>query len=153
MGTPFRRNVFVNFYGNGKFVVTHDDGSTTYEEPTFTGHSVALGCTAIDLQSLKILVEMAENHEANARLPEYKCHKIVRAAEIIEINGYELKLGIPARRAVEGMPFENTITRTVEAKVLSRYTPVEGDFFVVYEDGYESISPRKAFLDGYARIE
>lgn len=37
----------------------------------------------------------------------------------------------------------------VSSEMFSRYTPVAGDFYVVYADGYKSFSPRKAFLEGY----
>lgn len=30
-----------------------------------------------------------------------------------------------------------------------RYTPVAGDYYVVYDDGYASLSPQKIFEDGY----
>jgi hypothetical protein len=30
--------------------------------------------------------------------------------------------------------------------------PLPGDYLVIYEDGYRSISPAKAFEDGYTRI-
>ena len=35
---------------------------------------------------------------------------------------------------------------------VSRYMPKPGDYFVVYDDGYESYSPAKAFEEGYTRI-
>jgi hypothetical protein len=35
--------------------------------------------------------------------------------------------------------------------IFARYKPVAGDFYVVYQDGYKSFSPRKAFLEGYTR--
>jgi hypothetical protein len=34
-----------------------------------------------------------------------------------------------------------------------RYTPVAGDFWIVYPDGYQSLSPRKAFVEGYVRAD
>lgn len=34
----------------------------------------------------------------------------------------------------------------------ARYMPTVGDFFMVYDDGYQAISPRKAFEEGYAEI-
>lgn len=33
--------------------------------------------------------------------------------------------------------------------LFARYSPVAGDYLVRYEDGYLSISPKKAFEDGY----
>jgi hypothetical protein len=40
---------------------------------------------------------------------------------------------------------------TVSEDMFTRYQPVKGDFYVVYEDGYQAFSPRKAFLDGYTK--
>jgi hypothetical protein len=34
-----------------------------------------------------------------------------------------------------------------------RYTPVPGDRYMVYEDGYKSFSPKKAFEDGYEALQ
>ena len=41
---------------------------------------------------------------------------------------------------------------SIESRVVSRYFPQPGDFFVVYDDGYQSISPRQPFLDGYTKL-
>ena len=41
---------------------------------------------------------------------------------------------------------------TVAAEVVSRYFPTTGDYYVVYADGYKSISPAKAFEEGYTRL-
>lgn len=35
---------------------------------------------------------------------------------------------------------------------MAKHKPVAGGYFVVYEDGYESFSPAKAFEEGYTRI-
>ena len=81
-------------------------------------------------------------------LPKYRCHKIVEAAPIWMIGTPSprhilVKLGDAAVREIEIDP----------AKLFARYTPVLGDYFVIYEDGYQSISPKAAFEAGYTRIE
>lgn len=75
-------------------------------------------------------------------LPLYKSHKTVRALEIKQVDGYTLVFA-----SADYPPI------TVKDELFSRYMPVSGDFYVVYEDGYASISPRKAFLDGYTIVE
>ena len=35
--------------------------------------------------------------------------------------------------------------------MVTRYRPIEGDFLVLYADGYQSFSPAKAFLEGYTK--
>jgi hypothetical protein len=37
--------------------------------------------------------------------------------------------------------------------MLARSLPVPGDYLVTYDDGYQSISPGKAFEEGYSEIE
>lgn len=74
------------------------------------------------------------------QLEEYECHKHVRAAQIVHIVGDVI--------TIEG-PNDFRATFTAEPVLFSRYRPVIGDWYVVYEDGYESFSPKKAFEDGY----
>ena len=77
-------------------------------------------------------------------LPKYRCHKIVEAAAITQVAPDILLLHVGTgdyRSAV------------VTPGMFSRYTPVPGDYFVLYEDGYQSISPKAAFEAGYTRIE
>lgn len=79
-------------------------------------------------------------------MPRYISHKQVWALEIAEVQydrEYDQKILVfkepgyaPLKPAFE---------------MFSRYTPVAGDFYVVYADGYKSFSPRKAFIEGYKR--
>ena len=91
--------------------------------------------------------------QVKSSLPQWRSHKIVRAAQIravypdapanpptidswtIYLDGGPPPAGFPAFQ--------------VEAKTFARYVPQPGDYFVVYDDGYESVSPRKAFEEGY----
>jgi hypothetical protein len=81
-----------------------------------------------------------------SNMPRYVSHKKVHALEISavapepEVRTFRLSFAEPG--------FADVIP---DAGMFSRYMPVKGDFYVVYEDGYKSFSPRKAFLDGYAR--
>lgn len=75
-------------------------------------------------------------------MPKYKCHKEVWALEIETVE-FGPKL-VFADKSYEPMP--------ISQSVLARYTPKPGDYFVTYEDGYQSISPKKAFEEGYTRI-
>ena len=81
-------------------------------------------------------------------MPRYRCHKEVHALKIDRVlsnpDGSVMLMGadIGYLRSV-----------TVDRAVVSRYYPKPGDYLVVYEsDGYRSISPAKAFEDGYTRI-
>lgn len=82
-------------------------------------------------------------------LPLYTCHKKVRALEIQSVGNYHTDNDGKLMRGIsfkDGYP-----SLDLPESMFARYTPMPGDFYVVYEgDGYASFSPRKAFLDGYA---
>lgn len=77
--------------------------------------------------------------------PRYKCHKEVWALKIAAIdwtNGGALITPAEPGHA----PFE------VDAAYLTKHNPQVGGYFMVYDDGYKSFSPAKAFEDGYTRL-
>jgi len=74
-------------------------------------------------------------------MPRYQSHKKVWALKIASVNGHRLTF------ADEGYA-----PLLVDAPMFARYTPVPGDYYVVYDDGYKSISPAKAFEEGYTRL-
>lgn len=73
-------------------------------------------------------------------LTKWKSHKIVEAGEITEV----VEGGCYVKNA-EGTP----VFLGYVAGMTARYTPVVGDFWVLYRDGYQAISPGKEFRDGY----
>lgn len=75
-------------------------------------------------------------------MPLYRSHKIIAALEIADFKANSVIEFKDDRFAPAGISLE----------MLARYRPVKGDFYVVYEDGYRSFSPRKAFLDGYSKL-
>ena len=77
-------------------------------------------------------------------LRQYQSIKVVRAGEIyvVDTNGCWVGCADDKTRFFPFVP-----------GMLARYTPVTGDFWVQYDDGYESISPRKAFVEGYVSYE
>ena len=77
---------------------------------------------------------------ASAEMPRYQSHKKVWALKIKDVTGCTIT---PADEGYA--PFE------VQPEMYLRYTPVAGDYYVVYEDGYKSFSPAKAFEEGYTR--
>lgn len=82
-------------------------------------------------------------HIDGMELPQYRCHKVVGALQIANVGD-------------DGaVSFVDERYRPVvcDEKMFARFRPSRGDFFVVYEDGYRSFSPRQAFLDGYTIIE
>lgn len=80
-------------------------------------------------------------------LPKWQSHKLVRAAKIHEVTENRISLLIPMQNG----PDRIAVTTAAE-KMFARYMPVPGDYYVVYDDGYASISPKKAFEDGYHKL-
>jgi hypothetical protein len=74
----------------------------------------------------------------------YQCHKQVRAFKILRIDP-QMDGGARLR--------DNANTQHVDRKFVSQHAPEVGGYFVLYEDGYKSYSPAKAFEEGYSIIE
>jgi hypothetical protein len=85
-------------------------------------------------------------------MPLYVCHKRVRALEIQVIGSYNKDEGDDKlrRRIALKYPDGEFLTVNIEAELFTRYMPMPGDFYVIYDDDYRSFSPRKAFLEGYS---
>ncbi len=79
-------------------------------------------------------------------MPRYRCHKEVWA---LKIKAFEI-----------GKTGSGTITPyeagygpvSVSREWAEKHQPIPGGYYVVYEDGYKSFSPAKAFEGGYIRI-
>lgn len=82
--------------------------------------------------------------EPSTGLAEYQSHKRVRAGEIVEL----VTAGCYVREASG-----STILRLLEPNMLARYKPVIGDYWVVYDDGYQLISPKRPFEEGYRKVQ
>lgn len=82
-------------------------------------------------------------------MPRYTCHKQVWALKIGALLA-------PSPHIADGWLLVPTNTRyqpiRVEDAWLRRHRPEHGGYFVVYDDGYKSYSPAKAFEDGYTLI-
>lgn len=79
-------------------------------------------------------------------MPKYKCHKEVWALKIERVlmeenGGAILVFGSSTFKDLE-----------VDKDFVDRKRPENGWYYVVYEDGYKSCSPAKAFEDGYTKI-
>jgi len=75
-------------------------------------------------------------------LTAFRCHKVVRAARIVRAD-YGAGLVVVEDAAGQHVPLTN------RRDLMHRRIPVEGDYYVAYGDGYDSISPRAAFEAGY----
>jgi len=82
------------------------------------------------------------------QLPQYQCHKKVRAAKITEIKSHESD-GTGSHTMVFG---EIGGSQFLTDEWKDRFAPEVGGYYVVYEDGYTSYSPAPAFESGYTAI-
>lgn len=81
-------------------------------------------------------------------LPQYKCHKVVRAGKILAT----------ARNPNEDAVFldiDGVVNKWLFAPTgwLNKHNPDIGGYLVAYEDGYLSYSPAAAFEAGYRLLE
>lgn len=87
---------------------------------------------------------MIEGKETVAETPKfkrYRSHKIVEALPIVGIE----PTGVGDAKAA--LILEGGIQKPHPKG--TNYVPVLGDYFIRYEDGYESLSPKGAFEKGY----
>jgi hypothetical protein len=76
-------------------------------------------------------------------IPQYRCHKVVRAAKITAIE----------RDAVTLLTLGDIggcVSVSYDFDVKNQ--PEVGGYYVVYADGYSSYSPAKAFEEGYSPV-
>ena len=83
----------------------------------------------------------------SAEMPRYRSHKEVWALQIAD--GIEVLPDGSVKLPIADVGYAPVI---VSKDVVHRYMPQPGDFYVVYRDGYKSISPGSEFRDGYTRI-
>jgi len=81
---------------------------------------------------------------AQAQLTHWRCHKIVQAGYIVERLDFEGGAHLCIDQIREGI--------AVDAVFLQRHNPQIGQCYVLYEDGYESISPAGSFEAGYSEV-
>jgi hypothetical protein len=80
-----------------------------------------------------------------ADLPTYVSHKKVQAAPIADVS--------PGGGCVSVRLNGELVRVDVPPGFFARSTPIEGDYLVIYDDGYMAHSPKRAFEDGYKRAE
>src|SRR5690554_254679 len=87
------------------------------------------------------------------QLPKYRCHKEVHAVKIKRIRVGSPLYGDPLADVVIIPEQEDIGEIRIDSKYINKHKPKKGGYYVVYEDGYKSYSPPKAFEDGYTLIE
>lgn len=88
-------------------------------------------------------------------LAKYLCHKTVEAMQIVKLERIEFE-DTPELEAIVrlfGADAEGNVkTVDVSMDYYRKHLPKMDGYYVLYEDGYESHSPKIAFEDGYELI-
>ena len=90
---------------------------------------------------------VSAKEDAQNQLTYYRCHKIVRGGLIAQVipSSDERGANLIIYGQAEAIP--------VDSKFLERHNPQQGTYYVLYEDGYESVSPADAFEGGYTPMD
>ena len=86
-------------------------------------------------------------------MPRYQCHKQVWALKIADVKTDDHDIGGHVEAGALVTPVEPGFAPfRVDASYRRRHQPEVGGYYVVYDDGYKSYSPAKAFEDGYTLL-
>lgn len=108
-------------------------------------------CAAI--RDLKPTEKSMSDTTASSPMPRYLCHKQVWALKIRAI----IHDGQGENRETDGSAMIHPEEKgyapfRVDHAYMHKHKPEVGGYYVVYDDGYKSFSPAKAFEDGYTLI-
>lgn len=85
--------------------------------------------------------------ENETRMPAWKSHRRVHAAQIYSISSTEYGLLILVQWDAVA-----EIHRITDKNFTARYQPKIGDYLLIYDDGFVSVCPKRSFENGYARM-
>lgn len=86
-------------------------------------------------------------------LPTYRCHKRVQAVKIKDVTLHDPPGSNPPVEFAGGFIFHDLPDLgpiPFDAAFWEKHKPKVDDYLVIYKDGYRSISPGKAFEEGYS---
>jgi len=92
-------------------------------------------------------------NQDETEMPRYQCHKKVWALKIAAIE----RDGVGEDRESDGSAMITPLEAgyapfRVDHDYMRKHKPEIGGYYVVYDDGYKSWSPAKAFEEGYTRL-
>ncbi len=88
-----------------------------------------------------------QDNSVQRELPKYQSHKIVHALKI-----KKLEKPPPSGDCIFLPEEEGYDWKFLSAEYMKKHKPQVGGYYVVYDDGYQSWSPAKAFEEGYTKI-
>ena len=96
--------------------------------------------------SEQIFQATADGSLIEVSLPEYLCHKTVRAAKIVAV-------ALSSNPGFHRLALAGAAHVDVTRLWYSSKAPQAGGYYVQYEDGYSSYSPAEAFEQGYTPVD
>ena len=100
-----------------------------------------------------------QDMSCGAEMPRYRCHKEVHALKIesVELATPTIQRLTEILENSEVAPggylqFDGGGVIAMSTEWIRKHQPKAGGYLVVYEDGYRSFSPAKAFEEGYTRL-
>lgn len=87
-----------------------------------------------------------QEQSVGVEIPQYQCHKKVRA---VKITGFRANGNTDCPDILLG-ELGGIVSCLPEWQ--AKHQPKIGDYYVMYDGGYTSVSPAKAFEDGYTRL-
>ena len=93
-----------------------------------------------------------DNGTPEKEFPKYKCHKVVWALQIESIKQNLTTITADLSYDLSFVEDGYALIR-VTFGFFDKHKPKAGDYYVVYKDGYKSISPAKAFEAGYTKVD
>lgn len=85
--------------------------------------------------------------DSQREMPRYKSHKTVWALKIATVELHAANGHILYPEDKRYAPFR------VPDDYIQKHNPQPGGYYVLYEDGYKSFSPAKAFEEGYTAVK
>ena len=110
------------------------------------------------MSDIKSVVEAAMGNGGTVLISnvmgKFKCHKVVSAARISDISFMVMDhRGCGLSVTIQHPEFDDmTLPYVIPDEMMARYIPQVGDYLVLYEDDYVSVSPKEAFESGYRLI-
>lgn len=94
--------------------------------------------------------QISNGFRTECLMPEYECHKVVRAAKVTKVYAEGL-ISDGLVIFVPG-PTAHTLFVNVGSDWIKKFEPEVGGYLVMYDGGYLSFSPSAAFENGYTLV-
>lgn len=86
--------------------------------------------------------------QAATPMPKYRCFKEVWALRIASVTLDRVDRTTDENQIVT-VAFDDKVFAPITINLFGKPTPSAGWYYIVYEDGYKSFSPARAFEEGY----